>query len=98
MVAHAPDGLDGHQRQQSRAQEGLDAREEKEQAHDGALRGLGRCTGCKFWTCYTCKYFTNAKQHILKDSPPHKQVSSKIHISNGLVNGFLCAKSDLLLA
>lgn len=33
VVAHSPDGLDGYQRQQSGAQEGLNAREEKEQAH-----------------------------------------------------------------
>lgn len=41
MVAHSPDGLDGYRRQQSGAQEGLDAREEKEQAHDGVCVDLG---------------------------------------------------------
>lgn len=41
VVAHPADGFDGHQLQQSRAHERAHAREEEEQAHYGALHGLG---------------------------------------------------------
>lgn len=41
-------------------------------------------------TCYTCKYLTDANEHILWDLPPDGQVSSMVdHTTNGLVDGLL---------
>lgn len=41
-------------------------------------------------TCYTCKYLTDANEHILWDLPPDGQVSSMVHhTANGLVDGLL---------
>lgn len=51
VVAHPPDGPEGHQRQQPRAHEGPDAGEEEEQAHDGALHGLGGGRVGELQTC-----------------------------------------------
>lgn len=41
VVAHLPNGLDGHQRRQARAHEGPSAREEKEQALMALCMDLG---------------------------------------------------------
>lgn len=40
---HPADLLGGDKRQQSRADKGADPGEEKEEAHDGTLHGLGGC-------------------------------------------------------
>lgn len=48
---HPANTLEGDNGQQTRAHEGADPREEKEEAHDGALHGLGGCRISKLQTC-----------------------------------------------
>jgi len=43
----------------------------------------------KTLTCYTCKYFTESNQHILRNLPPYWQICSIVcNISNCLINCF----------
>lgn len=43
----------------------------------------------KTLTCYTCKYFTESNQHILRNLPPYWQICSMVcNISNCLINCF----------
>lgn len=43
----------------------------------------------KTLTCYTCKYFTESNQDILRNLPPYWQICSMVcNISNCLINCF----------
>lgn len=43
----------------------------------------------KTLTCYTCKYFTESNQHILRNLPPYWHICSMVcNISNCLINCF----------
>lgn len=40
-------------------------------------------------TCYTCKYFTESNQHVLRNLPPYWQICSMVcNISNCLIDCF----------
>lgn len=40
-------------------------------------------------TCYTCKYFTESNQHVLRNLPPYRQICGVVcNVPDCLINCF----------